>query len=164
MATGALAEYLSSRNIMRKVDRSEARDIKLGAIKAGLVTMSVNTQFDLPNIICSCCGCCCVILRTITQFNAPGLIAPPHFTPKRDELACMNCGECVDKCPMKARKIENGIQSFAKERCIGCGICVTSCMYKALVMDPVNNYSPPPGDYFGLGRRMARGYVKYLFS
>ncbi len=162
LATGKLADFLVERKIMRRIGPAEALDAKQRAVKAGLVTMSVNIQFDQPNISCSCCGDCCGILRTITQFNAPGFIAPPHYRPERDEGECTHCGLCVTKCPMGANVLSEGKWTYRRERCIGCGICSYNCPEKALAMQPVKNYSPPPASYLGLGLRNFPAYIRNL--
>jgi Pyruvate/2-oxoacid:ferredoxin oxidoreductase delta subunit len=164
LATGSLADFLISRNIMRRVDRSEALESKLKANAAGLATMSMNVEFREPNISCSCCGCCCVILRTISQFNTPGLIAPPHFIPKRDESKCLKCGLCQSKCPMGSHFLSEKGWAFRRERCIGCGVCASVCPARALAMEPVEHYHRPPANYFGLGLKMTPGYLYYLLS
>ena len=164
LATGKLADFLIECKIMKRGGPAEALDAKQRAVKAGLVTMSVNIQFDQPNISCSCCSDCCGILRTFTQFNAPGFIAPPHYRPERNESKCTQCGLCIKKCPMTAHKLQNGNWTYRKERCIGCGICAYNCPGKALTMQAVENYNPPPSSYFGLGLRNMPGYIWYLKS
>lgn len=161
IVTDSFAEHVISRNIMRRIDRAEAMEIKLKAMKAGLVTMSVNVQPGQPNAFCSCCGCCCDVLRTITQFNTPGLIAPPHFRPAINEDTCVQCGECAERCPMGALTTSENGMIYKKERCIGCGICAVACSVKAVTMEAVDDYSDPPGSYFTLGLRMMPGYIKY---
>jgi Pyruvate/2-oxoacid:ferredoxin oxidoreductase delta subunit len=162
LATGKLADFLVQRNIMRRVDRAEALESKLKANAAGLATMSMNVAFSEPVISCSCCGCCCVILRTLNQFNAPGLIASPHFIPIRDENKCLKCGLCQSKCPMGCHSLSEKGWAFRRERCIGCGVCASVCPARALVMDPVKNYQPPPINYKEFAWQMAPGYLNYV--
>ena len=51
--------------------------------------------------------------------------------------ACINCGICAFKCPVKALKTEedlNGdrILKYNAAVCIGCGACQVSCPHNAI--------------------------------
>jgi NAD-dependent dihydropyrimidine dehydrogenase PreA subunit len=162
VVTDGMADYVISQKIMRKIDRYEAMDVKQRAIEAGCITMSANVKPGMPNAFCSCCSCCCDVLRTITQFNTPGLIAPPHFRPKRNETLCIKCGACVKNCPMKAHVLSDKGWEYRNDRCIGCGICSAKCPKNALAMNEVKDYSPPASSIFGLGLKITPGYMKYL--
>ncbi len=136
---------------MRRIDRQEALDIKKDAEKQGLVTWMLNDRSSRSfRCSCSCCGCCCDALRQITEFNAPGFIAPPHYLPHIDDVACNACGKCAEVCTMKAvvvagekkgRKVEQIL-----ERCIGCGLCAVACPQKAVTMREVPEYREPPAN------------------
>ncbi|MCX5858854.1 MAG: 4Fe-4S binding protein [Proteobacteria bacterium] len=166
LTLGSLAEFMITRGIMRRTDQSEAIEIKRRANEAGLATLSINVNFDNPNFSCSCCGDCCVALRSLTQFNTPGIVAPPHFLPVREVKTCTQCQKCVKRCPTKAHVLSDKKWIFKKERCIGCGLCASSCPTKSMTMQPVKNYRRPPADYlrFGLnlGRNIFPGYLKYV--
>ena len=168
LTLGSLAEFMITRGIMRRTDQSEAIEIKRRANEAGLATLSINVNFDNPNFSCSCCGDCCVALRSLTQFNTPGIVAPPHFLPSREVKTCTQCQKCVKRCPTKAHVLADKKWTFKKERCIGCGLCASTCPTKSMSMQPVKNYRRPPADYlrFGLnlGRHIFPGYVKYVLK
>lgn len=149
LATGKAADFMVQRGIMRRVDRAEALEVKRQANQAGFATLSINVGFPNINFSCSCCGCCCVVTRTISQFNTPGIIAPPHFIPVVDTETCTLCGTCADRCPMKAYTLSDNELVYHRERCIGCGVCAMVCPEKAIRMDPVKDYRPPPK---GFGR------------
>ncbi len=162
VVTDSMADYAIAQKLMRKIDRYEAMDVKQRAIDSGCITMSANVTPGLPNAFCSCCSCCCDVLRTISQFNTPGLIAPPHFRPKRNDSVCTKCGACVENCPMKAQVLTDKGFEYKKERCIGCGLCAVKCPKKALAMNEVKDYSPPASSLMGLGLKLAPGYLKYM--
>ncbi|MDD5223625.1 MAG: 4Fe-4S binding protein [bacterium] len=163
MSTGALADFLVARNIQRRIDRSEALDIKMQANAAGLATFTINADFGKPNYTCSCCKCCCIVLRSITQFGAPGLIAPPHFRPQRDLDACVHCLRCQEKCLMDAHVYQgDGVWQYRAERCIGCGVCASVCPKNAITMEAVPNYVPPPPTYMNMAMQIAPHYAKHL--
>lgn len=44
---------------------------------------------------------------------------------------CTVCGACVEKCPRKANRIENGKLIFDRSRCTACGICTDWCVNEA---------------------------------
>ncbi|MHC4177816.1 MAG: 4Fe-4S binding protein [Planctomycetota bacterium] len=41
-------------------------------------------------------------MRVVSEFNAPGMMAPPHFMPRFDSSTCTHCGRCAKACPMGA--------------------------------------------------------------
>ena len=45
---------------------------------------------------------------------------------------CRLCGRCVDLCPSKAHKIENGLHNIDRKRCTACGKCAARCSFGAL--------------------------------
>jgi Fe-S-cluster-containing hydrogenase component 2 len=45
-------------------------------------------------------------MRSINEFSAPGMCAPPHFRPKLDAARCISCGLCARRCPMGALLVD----------------------------------------------------------
>lgn len=98
------------------------------------------------NTSCFCCGCCCMMMRTIGEFNAPGYMAPPHFMPEVDADKCSYCGKCARACPMGAWTVDTKAKTRAFEaiRCVGCGLCYVACdKDKAIALKPVPGYVSP---------------------
>ena len=145
LAIGPLSRFFIDNGRMRQVDRDEALAIKREAEESGLVTWMGNARVDEKwgNVSCSCCGCCCHGLRTVSEFNAPGMISKPHFMPARDEASCDACMLCVKACPMGAWAVSGQELIFQQVRCIGCGLCVVKCNRDALALEPVAGVSPP---------------------
>ena len=145
LAIGPLSELFIDKGSMRQVDRDEAMAIKREAEESGLVTWMGNARLDEKwgNVSCSCCGCCCHGLRTISEFNAPGMISKPHFMPARNEEKCDACMLCVKACPMGAWAVSGKNLIFQQVRCIGCGLCVVKCNRDSLTLEPVAGVSPP---------------------
>lgn len=149
---GTLAPHLVDQGRMRKVSRNEVLEIKTAAEKEGLVTWMMNEESGkFTSASCSCCGCCCGALRTISEFNTPGFIAPPHFMPHVDSVNCKLCGKCAEACPMKAVLVlgegEQKRLLYKHERCIGCGLCAVACPKGNVTMQPVPDYRQPPGGW-----------------
>lgn len=148
---GALAEQMISKDRMRRIDRHEALDIKSNAEAHGLVTWVGNVDAIAgSNISCSCCGCCCYMLRLTTQFNVPAMIAPPHFRPHHHAARCQACGACAHICQTGAITMDP-IRTFHPARCLGCGLCVGACAQAALELQE----APP-------GRKPPRNALLYL--
>lgn len=164
VAIGPPAIPLLERSMMRKADRQEIIEIKRNAENHGCVTWMINEIGDRRgNGSCSCCGCCCHALRSISQFSTPGMISKPHFMPVLDSGKCTSCTKCADACPMGARTMSDGKMQFNSIRCIGCGLCVLSCTSGALSLKPVDNARPPEKSWLALFLKMMPGYVMNTF-
>jgi NAD-dependent dihydropyrimidine dehydrogenase PreA subunit len=164
---GDMAPTLVEQGRMRPVGKSEVLEIKRAAEKEGLVTWIMNEESGrFTNCSCSCCGCCCGAMRSISQFNTPGFIAPPHFMPRIDRRACTSCGKCSKACPMGAfkvfdlgGKIDEKHLLHRSERCIGCGLCVVACPEKALGLEEVEGYQEPPKGWGSYLAKYARNLL-----
>jgi len=136
---GPTAIRFIERGLMRRSDRKEILEIKHHAEEEGCVSWMMEDIGGVHrgNSSCSCCGCCCHFLRSVSSFNAPGLVSNAHFLPSRNEAACVSCGKCVSACPMGAWTIRDGKLFLDTMRCIGCGLCVMACPMKALSLEDV---------------------------
>lgn len=131
---------------MRRINIKEALEIKAEAEASGLVSWIMGLEVGGSNTSCSCCGCCCMMMRTISQFNAPGYMAPPHFMPDVNSDKCSYCGKCAGACPMGAWTVNTKEKTrvFDSIRCVGCGLCYVACdKEKAIELVPVPKYDPP---------------------
>jgi len=162
---GPNASRFIERGLMRRTDAQEVLALKRAAEESGCVSWINNDIGGVPrgNSSCSCCGCCCHAMRSISQFNSPGMIARPHFYPSLSGNLCVGCGACVKTCPMGALSLIGGKPSFDSARCIGCGLCVTACPVRALslleVKDPAPHRSSGPGLFF----QLVPGYLSNAF-
>jgi Pyruvate/2-oxoacid:ferredoxin oxidoreductase delta subunit len=131
---------------LRQVGRNDVFEIKREAESHGLVTWMMNVESSKGQISCSCCGCCCHALRIVTEFNAPGFMAPAHFVPVFDDALCMFCGKCARVCPTGALAVDAAAKTRSQraERCLGCGLCAVACNRRgAVAMEPVAEYALP---------------------
>jgi Pyruvate/2-oxoacid:ferredoxin oxidoreductase delta subunit len=148
---------------LRPVSKDEALAIKREAESHGLVTWMMNVESSRSQVSCSCCGCCCKAMRLVNEFNAPSVVAPPHFLPKPDFARCTFCGKCARHCPMGAIALDLEAKTYRHlpERCIGCGLCAVACdRQQAIAMEPVPDYRLPYRSWFSLLMHNAPGLVQ----
>ena len=127
------------------------------AEKDGLVHSPVNTQRIMG--LCNCCGCCCGLLRGITQLGLPASsVVRSDFICVCDSEVCSGCGDCVDRCQVNAIALEEDTARINSEGCIGCGLCVSTCPTGALDLvqrSPDEMRTPPPNSSIEMLMRLA---------
>lgn len=99
--------------------------------------------------VCNCCGCCCEVLRGITEFGVEGGVAKANYYAVVDPEECTACGTCEDRCQVDACHVEDDVSVIDLSKCIGCGICVTGCPNEAvrLIRRPDAEIISPPADF-----------------
>ena len=109
----------------RSISKEEALEIATQNEKDGLVLQPANEQ-DVQ-FICSCCGDCCGILRSIKAMPRPAeFVATNYYAQIKVDL-CNGCSVCVDRCQMDAITLPDALAAINRDRCIGCGLCVPTC-------------------------------------
>ncbi len=141
---GAGAGYYEENGLGRPIDQQEAFEILDQAEKAGLVLQPSNTQ-KVSNI-CTCCGCCCQMLKNLKRLPEPANYAASNYFATIDQELCVGCGTCMDRCQMEAIETDGETSSILSKRCIGCGLCVTTCPEEAIRLQekPEAQKSIPP--------------------
>ncbi len=134
----------------RMITKEEAYKVLDECEENGLVHLTGNMQQG-RFFICNCCGCCCGVLRSITELGAPASkVINSHYHAKIDPDACSLCGICADeRCQVEAiAELEDGSYEVASEKCIGCGLCVSTCLTDAITMArrPEDEIVTPPLD------------------
>jgi ferredoxin len=99
--------------------------------------------------ICNCCGCCCIVLRGITQWGIKHSVAQANYHAVINSDECLNCGICIDRCQVDALTELDGSTVVDLERCVGCGLCVTGCPHDAVRLrrKPEAELIHPPVDF-----------------
>jgi ferredoxin len=131
--------------LLRVLDKTE---------KLGLVHLGDNV-LNKPAYICHCCGCCCMVLRSISESGKKS-IHPSNFIPVLEVESCSSCGICAESCHIRAismnneendEKGEGDLEMFPSlnlEICIGCGVCASVCPTQALTMSRRSVLYLPP--------------------
>ena len=99
--------------------------------------------------VCNCCGCCCGILRGITDWGIENSVAYANYYAVIDPDTCVGCGTCRERCQVKAISEKEGVSVVNTKRCIGCGLCVTGCPNEAAKLErkPESEIVHPPADF-----------------
>lgn len=94
--------------------------------QVGLVH-TVSNVTEGVGYVCNCCGCCCGILRGITDWGISESVAYANYYAVIEPEFCANCGTCIERCQVGAISEGDGFSVVDRSRCIGCGLCVTGC-------------------------------------
>lgn len=130
----------------RAISQEEALSIMEQAEEAGLVLQPANSKN--PLFMCTCCGCCCGVLRGLKFDPKPGKLVSSPFIASFNPETCKGCGTCIKRCQMEAFHLDNKKAVLDLDRCIGCGLCVSTCPTKSLslVRKPKDQQSYVPKD------------------
>ena len=146
MQFGVAANFVVETGRGRAISQEEALAILHRAEEAGLVLQPANSKD--PIFICTCCGCCCGVLRILKSYPAPASIVASPFLASHNIDTCNGCGLCAKRCPMEATRLDNKKAILNLDRCIGCGLCVSTCPTKSrsLVRKPKKKEPYVPKD------------------
>jgi Na+-translocating ferredoxin:NAD+ oxidoreductase subunit B len=130
---------ISSEQAMAVLDEAE---------EAGLVH-TVSNVMEGVSYVCNCCGCCCGVLRGVTEYGIEESVARANYIAAIDAVRCNGCGVCAERCQVGAILEEDGSYSVKRSACIGCGLCVTGCASEAalLTLRPDAEKVFPPADF-----------------
>jgi Pyruvate/2-oxoacid:ferredoxin oxidoreductase delta subunit len=117
------------------ISREEALKIIDEAEKEGLVHTTYNVKQAIGGFLCSCCSCCCGLMRGLKEFHSPYILAKSSYLATINRESCLACGLCKDeRCPMNAIIEEDGGYRVLAKRCIGCGVCVITCPSESITL------------------------------
>jgi ferredoxin len=133
VGTAKHLDELSKKIPLTSATKGEVKKLIQKADELGLVHQLLTSPTpDYVYVICNCCSCCCVMLKSAIQYNLNRIAIPSHFIVSYDNDLCTKCGTCVNRCTFKAiQLVEEGI-AIDHERCVGCGLCISTCPSKAL--------------------------------
>jgi Na+-translocating ferredoxin:NAD+ oxidoreductase subunit B len=122
---GSHASFYVDNGMGRFITSEEAKEIARKNEAAGLVMQPFNAQ--LMGGMCSCCGDCCGMLRSLKMQANPAAAVKSNYYAVVDGNACTGCETCLDRCQMDAIDIVEGKARINLKRCIGCGLCISTC-------------------------------------
>ena len=134
LAIGSMARMELESGAGREITRDEAMAIIEKNQKQGLVLQPSNTE--KAEFICSCCGCCCEMLRTHKVLPKPLDFWATNFHAEVEREACDGCGACEKRCQVGAVKVpaKKRPAQVNLDRCLGCGVCVTGCPTQSITL------------------------------
>ncbi len=127
---GSHADYYVDNGMGRYIDKEEAKEIVRKNEAAGLVMQPFNSQY--VGGMCSCCGCCCGMLRSLKKQDHPAEAVKSNYYAKVSAEDCTGCEICLERCHMEAIDLIDDIAEINLRRCIGCGLCVSTCATEAI--------------------------------
>jgi ferredoxin len=125
LSFGTAAKTVVRTDRGRAISQEEALAILHRAEEAGLVLQPANAKKVL--FICTCCGCCCGVLRGLKRDPKPASLVSTPFVANLNTGTCKGCGVCVKRCQMEAISLADKKAALDLNRCIGCGLCVNTC-------------------------------------
>lgn len=144
LGVGHLAQMSLNNNVGREITREEAISILDQNQKEGLVLQPSNTK--KAEFICSCCGCCCGMLRLHKSLPIPLKFWTTNFYAVVDSTTCVGCGACEGACQVRAIRADASAKNayVDRNRCLGCGLCVASCPKGAITIAKRSDERIPP--------------------
>ncbi|MBM6998858.1 4Fe-4S binding protein [bacterium] len=167
---GEEAEYYLERGLARKISKDEAREIIQRNIDEGLVMQMGYTRNS--EILCSCHSACCKVLSGYAMLGPdvfpqlPISVNCSNYLLNYDRDACIQCGACVERCPMHAISMDDTNHPAVNALCVRCGQCGLVCPVHARTLSarPAEDRLPVPDDHMDdhnrkFGFRVEHGLV-----
>jgi NAD-dependent dihydropyrimidine dehydrogenase PreA subunit len=142
IAFGDFAQMYIDQGWGREISRDELLEIIEMNEREGLVLQPSNSQ--KPEFVCSCCGCCCGLLRGKGAMPRPVDFFATNYHSVVNLDLCTSCGTCVELCQMKALSFQDEVLTIDLARCIGCGVCVANCPEEAMSLHKRDKEIVPP--------------------
>jgi NAD-dependent dihydropyrimidine dehydrogenase PreA subunit len=139
---GHSAQMYIDQGWARKISKKEALKILDKNEETGLILQPGNAI--RPDFICSCCGCCCGLLRDLKKMNNPAKLLKTNYVVEIDSELCIGCGICIDRCQMGALNLIDDVSTVNRKKCLGCGLCVVTCSAEAIKLKNKEKETTPP--------------------
>jgi len=117
----------------KRISLAQALVILKRTHETGLVHMAfMPKNEEKPEVICSCCNCCCGSLNAMLRFGIPDHVVASEYIAENNTETCSNCGTCVERCQFHARQLVDKKLVFNQAKCFGCGLCVSTCPTRSI--------------------------------
>lgn len=109
----------------REISQAEVAEIFREAKNKHLVTRPFRNEENRAQTdgICFCCDDCCEYFLSPDEIKCD----KGDFIESTEIDKCTNCGECVEVCYFRARKLDEGELIIDRDTCYGCSLCVDVC-------------------------------------
>lgn len=133
---GEMAEYLIEIGVGTPLTREEARAQIKSNIDHGLVIEANHTKAG--GTLCACHSDCCGFLGAIVASNGamPCLEFYSDYNLNYYADSCIQCGACVERCPMNAISLDEDGRPVANHLCVRCGQCALACPTSSRTLSP----------------------------
>jgi len=125
----------------KRISLAQALVVLQRSHQAGLVHLAYTFKGkDKPEVICSCCSCCCHSLSALVRFGIPEHVIASEYIARQNYDTCENCGTCVQRCQFHARQLDSDNRLvFNQAKCFGCGLCISTCPTNSITLIKRNN-------------------------
>jgi electron transport complex protein RnfB len=131
---GSMGRFIVEQGMGRELTLEETLNKLREAHEEGLV-FSTDNYGGKVSTICCCCGCCCGFIQTRKELGYVNALAPSSYVALVDEESCIGCGDCEERCPVTAIKLDDEeIAHVDGAQCLGCGVCIPTCSGEALTL------------------------------
>ncbi|MBM6998868.1 4Fe-4S binding protein [bacterium] len=160
LSFGELAEYFDEVGIGRYISQDEAIQMVEKCMDAGMVPESLSMK-DV-DIMCMCHGDCCGNLSSWKAQRGVGAanVNVSAYLLKYDKETCIQCGACIDRCPMEAISFGDDGYCLHNNTCVRCGQCVTVCPVQARVLSARTDYPELGRDYVDAVENLAKARMR----
>jgi len=164
LTLGRFADVVVHKGVGRAITMEEMLANLQRAEEVGLVLQPNNAKD--PLFICTCCGCCCGVLKSLKRYPEPASMVVSAFWASLNTDTCKGCGLCTKRCQMEALHLDNKKSVLNVNRCIGCGLCVSTCPTHSLslVRKPEAKQPYVPKDFIETNIRVGKARGKLGIS
>ncbi len=134
LAMGELAEYYLFEGYGYEVTKEEAMESVQQSADEGMVVQHFYGKGS--EVICQCHSDSCFLLGALRSVDGVGdaVIKMSNYTLELDKDACIQCGACIDRCPMHSVSMGDDGYPQMDAACARCGQCAVTCPAAARVL------------------------------